>query len=137
MYLSPELRYDGASIIDTSEEEELYSSVVCFMLVFLKKSIPLVIRALPITRISAVLLIEVVEDIIRKTSIVGITVRAISTDNHSVNINLYTLLKSRYPHTESSCEKFVILFDNMKIYLIFDVVYLIKNIRNNWLKVRY
>ena len=79
---------------------------------------------------------ETVEDIIRKCGNISVKIRALSTDNHSVNVNLYTRLKCRYPHPNASNGNFAILFDNMMTYLIFDVVHLIKNIRNNWLKIR-
>jgi len=79
---------------------------------------------------------ETVEDIIRKCGNISVKIRALSTDNHSVNVNLYTRLKCRYPHPNASNGNFAILFDNMIIYLIFDVVHLMKNIRNNWLKIR-
>lgn len=63
MYLQPEVRYDGVSVIGASEDEDLHGRVVCFMLVVLKISIP-VIRTQPITKLSTLLIIDIVEDII-------------------------------------------------------------------------
>ena len=111
MYLQPELRYDGATMVGASVDGDLYGSVVCFMLTFLKRSVPVVIRALPITKLTSIALIEIVEDIIRKCLSIGVTIRALSTDNHSVNMNLYTRLKSFYPHPDASCLDFAILFE--------------------------
>lgn len=140
MYLQPEARYDGVSVVGVSEENELYTSVVCFMLVSLKNPNPVVIRAMPVTKLSGKLLLIGVQDCLKCANEMGINIRAISTDNHSVNVNLFGLLTSEYPSVSSDVSSdslsFRSPFNGSTIFLIFDPVHLIKNIRNNWLKIR-
>ena len=136
MYLQPEARYDGVSIVGVSEEKELYTSVVCFMLVSLKKPNPIVIRALPVTKLNGNLLAKAVHDCLKCANDMEIRIRAISTDNHNVNVKLFGLLSSDSSDEISGSVSFRSPFDGSVIFLIFDPVHLIKNVRNNWLKIR-
>ena len=61
----------------------------------------------------------------------GFSVRAIVSDNHSSNVNAYSNLSEKF---ESGSSNYIQHPSNdMKTYLIFDTVHLMKNIRNNLL----
>ena len=57
-------------------------------------------------------------------------VRAIISDNHSTNVFGYSKLVSIYGTTT---EDHFIMYKGKKIYVIYDRVHLLKNIRNNFL----
>ena len=57
---------------------------------------------------------------------------AVISDNHSTNVSAFNILIKKYPHTR----KDINIIDhpsniNNGIYLFFDLVHLLKNIRNN------
>ena len=130
MYLQPEARYDGISITGVSEEKELYTSVVCFMVVSLMTPNPVVIRTVPITKLCGKLLLTAVQDSLKCANEMGISIRAICTDNHNVNVNLFGLLSSEYPTVSNevcnSSQSFCSPVDGRIIFLIFDPVHLVK-----------
>ena len=86
------------------------------------------------------LLLTAVQDSLKCANEMGISIRAICTDNHYVNVNLFGLLSSEYPTVSNevcnSSQSFCSPVDGRIIFLIFDPVHLVKNIRNNWLKIK-
>lgn len=56
MYLQKCVEYCGGEIIGLSENDELYKSIVCFMVIGLKQNIPYVIKACPVTSINSEML---------------------------------------------------------------------------------
>ena len=137
MYIQQEVQYDGRELIGCNSELQMYKSILCFMVVSLKKSIPYILKAIPLTRINH----QIVQDgILSCISILNkgnFIIRAVVCDNHSTNVSAYKHLKVLYPcstrqnaiSNPSNPEKYT--------YLIFDSVHLIKNIRNNLLANKF
>ena len=63
----------------------------------------------------------------------GFRVRAIVSDNHSANVLAYNLLLKEFGHLD---DNLFIERDYQKIYLLHDVVNLVKNVRNNLLNYK-
>ena len=137
MFIQQEVQYDGRELIGCNYELQMYKSILCFMVVSLKKSIPYILKAIPLTRINH----QIVQDgILSCISILNkgnFIIRAVVCDNHSTNVSAYKHLKVLYPcstrqnaiSNPSNPEKYT--------YLIFDSVHLIKNIRNNLLANKF
>ena len=52
MYLQKGANYQGGKYVGETEDGKLYKGVICFMIVGLKESIPIVIKAIPETHIA-------------------------------------------------------------------------------------
>ena len=59
---------------------------------------------------------------------IGFNIRGVVCDDHSTNVSTYKELLAEY--SDSPVELYIIL-NEKKIYLFFDTVHLIENIRNN------
>ena len=130
MYLQKCTQYHGGTYEGANEEGELYKGVVVFMITGLKKSIPYVIKACPETSISGKWLAKHVEDAIVSLCDVGFNVKGIVADNHSANVSAYNYLLDKFPGDTSRL--FMLHPDNnSRIYIFYDNVHLLKNIRNN------
>ena len=64
-------------------------------------------------------------------------VRAVVGDKHSTNVSAYRHLKGIYPCTLHDSAITTPFNPKKDIYLIYDTVHLIKNIRNNLLVTKY
>ena len=103
-----------------------------FMIVSLKKSIPFVIKSCPKTKIDGKWIFSHVSESIETLNKSGFCVRAVISDNHSVNVSTFTMFKKMY--AADSSDMFIISPSvQNKIYLFYDSVHLLKNIRNNLL----
>ena len=130
MYLQKCVEYTGGEIIGLSDENEVYKSILCFMIVGLKENLPYMIKATPVTKLSNDLIkTEILKclDILFKTEF---KVRGIVCDNHNANVSTFNKLVSLF-HEEK--DSLFIYYQTQKIYLYFDPVHLVKNIRNNLL----
>ena len=65
----------------------------------------------------------------------GFYVRAVICDNHSVNVSAFSLLKKAHSPSKSTKDLYIyhVSSKDIKIYLFYDSVHLLKNIRNNLL----
>ena len=54
MYLQKGVQYQGGSLVGAYENGELYTVIVVFMVVSLKKSVPFAIKACPESKISGI-----------------------------------------------------------------------------------
>ena len=128
-------QYHGAEYVGADEEGNLYKEIVAFMIVGLKKSIPYIIKASPEVTINGSWLSTEICSCISSLSKAGFNVRGVVTDNHSSNVNAFSILQKAY--SSSTCEFYINYPDNIsKIYLFYDNVHLLKNIRNNLLNSR-
>ena len=103
-----------------------------FMINSLKQSIPFVIKAIPEVKIEGLWLSEQIDECIHTLHKTGFNIVAVISDNHSTNVSAFNILIKKYPHTR----KDINIIDhpsniNNGIYLFFDLVHLLKNIRNN------
>ena len=135
MYLQKGSQYHGGEYVGADEEGNLYKGSVAFMIVGLKKSIPYIIKASHEVTINGSWLSTEICSCISSLSKAGFNVRGVVTDNHSSNVNAFSILQKAY--SSSTCEFYINYPDNIsKIYLFYDNVHLLKNIRNNLLNSR-
>ena len=107
-----------------------------FMIVSLKKNIPFVIKAIPETKIQGEWLSVHVDESIKSLHEIGFQVRAVISDNHSTNVSAYSHLIEEYGFSKEIHGIKHPSKPSSVIYLFYDSVHLIKNIRNNLLNHR-
>ena len=130
MYLRKKVQYSGGEYVGANKDGNLYKGIVVFMVCGLKKTLPIVVKASPETKLNGTWMSEQLEECVCTLAEAGFKVRAIVTDNHSANVAAFSMLRKKFPgggfffqHPKNST----------KIYLFFDNVHLIKNVRNNLL----
>ena len=107
----------------------MYKGIVGFMIVGLKESIPYVIQSIPEVTFTGKWLCEKIAENIQTLIEAGFRVRAVVSDNHSTNVRAFSCLSKQF-HSPSPLY-FIHPSNQIKTYLFFDNVHLIKNIRNN------
>ena len=117
-------------MIGLSSDNNLYGSVLCFMIVGLKENVPYVVKAVPIVNISGDLIKRELLDTLPLLFENGFNVRAAVCDNQSSNVSAFEKILE---HTDQDKDDLFCLLNGKKAYLFFDSVHLIKNIRNNLL----
>lgn len=132
IYLQKCEEYSGGETIGADEMGELYKGLMCFMIVGLKSNVPFVVRSVPEKEISGDWLKEQIEKCIKELHDCSFNVRGIVCDNHSTNVSAYKKLHTVFGMTDDIDQLFITI-NGKKIYLFFDAVHLIKNIRNNLL----
>ena len=137
MYLDKGTQYHGGDYIGDDCDGNLYKGIVGFMIVGLKKSIPYIVKASPEVSITGSWLSKEIDDCMKLLADAGFNVRAAVTDNHSTNVNAFSLLKKKYGTNDPDEQNSIQHPNNRsKTYLFFDNVHLLKNIRNNLLSAR-
>ena len=107
------------------------------MNVGLKKNIPMVIKAEPETKIEGKMVSFNIEDSIKSLHEVGFQVRAVISDNHSSNVAAFRDLSEKFGILPNeNAITFPFNSELSTIYLFFDSVHLLKNIRNNLLNAK-
>ena len=99
----------------------------------LKRSVPIVVKAVSETSVSGNFIAENLMDIISKLARIGFNVRGTVCDDHSSNVNAYSKLSKSYGKDGTYFIHHPSYEGMLKTYLLFDSVHLIKNIRNNLL----
>ena len=84
MYLQKGTQYHSGEYLGQNEDGELYKGIVYFMIVGLRKNIPLVVKAVPETSVNGSLISKNLDDTIAKLAAIGFKVRAIICDDHSI-----------------------------------------------------
>ena len=136
MYLQPQVNFDRKTLIGCDQDLDLFKSILSFMVISLTKSIPFIISAIPIVKISGDIVHSSIDKCISLLTKEQFNPRAIIADNHPTNISAYKRLRRLHGIRDSD---YVIYnpYDSEKtIYLQFDTVHLLKNIRNNLLAVK-
>ena len=85
MYLQKSVQYHSGDFVGQDEEGNLFKGIVVFMIVSLKKSVPIVIRSLPETKITGEWLKCEINKCILDLAEVGYKVRVVITDDHPSN----------------------------------------------------
>ena len=135
IYIQKGAEYSGGTTVGVDKDGKLFKGVMTFMINSLRKSIPFVVKAIPETKIEGKWLNKEIDSVISSVHECGFQVRAVVADNHSTNVSAYRYLMDCY----GSEEKPNIITHpsgNSKIYLFYDAVHLMKNIRNNLLNAR-
>ena len=95
MYVQKGTQFHGGK--HTGDDE----GVVCFMVVGLKRTVPIVVKAVPET--SGNFIAENLMDIISKLARIGFNVRGTVCDDHSSNVNTYSKLSKSYGKIMKEC----------------------------------
>ena len=102
------------------------------MISSLKKPIPFVIKAILEIKIGGKWLSEHIDNCITSLNSVGFNVSAIISNNHSTNVLAFKYLFNMYGNEQNNENIIYQPFNTAnQIYLFFDPVHLLKNIRNN------
>ena len=94
----------------------------------LTKNVPYVIHAVPENKIKACWLMDELVKCIQCFHLKGINVEACVCDNHPTNVSACQKLLALYGKDEDGLRIYI---EDKPIYLLYDAVHLIKNIRNN------
>ena len=131
MYLQKSVDYHNGSLVGQNENGQFYNGILVFMIVGLKRSIPYVIKAIPKTSLNGDMVKKEIHESLQTLKSANFNVRAVISDNHSTNVPGFNMLKKEYGTGQEY--DFFIFFEGSKIYLMFDSVHLLKNVRNNLL----
>ena len=101
------------------------------MIVGIRKNIPFVVRAVPELTTGG-LVKKHIEEVLTDLHSTGFNVRTVISDNHATNVSAYDSLMRDYGVDEAT-KAIIHPSSKKKIYLMFDSVHLVKNIRNNLL----
>lgn len=131
VYVQASYRFRGNHIIGLSEDdpESPAKTILAFMIRPLMGGEAFICRLIPIHSLQADFIKKEIESIIPIISAQGGKVVAIMSDNHFTNTNCF---KSLFQDANDSYP-WVYQTPSDKIYLLFDPVHLLKNLRNNWL----
>ena len=125
--------YCASDLVGCNSEGELYKVLVCFMIAGLTNSIPYVINSSLETKINADWLKEELINSLGILSKSCFNIRAIVCDNHPSNIPSFKNLLHRFNQDPN---ELFIWYELRKIYLFYEVVHFVKNIRNNLLNFK-
>ena len=132
MFLQKCAQYQAGVYTGTDVSGELYKGILSFMITGLKKNIPYVVQSIPEITFTGKWLADKIADCVQTLHDAGFSVRGVVTDDHSTNVNAFSTLRKEY---KSDSPYYFIhpSNPNQKIYLFFDNVHLMKNVRNNLL----
>ena len=130
MFLQKCEEYSGGETYGADEDGNLYKGVLSFMIVGLKSNVPYVVKTLPEKEITGIWIKDALLSCIKSLHTSGFNVRGVVCDDHPTNVLAYKRLLM--DHGQSPDDLFFTL-NGKKIYLFFDTVHLIKNVRNNLL----
>lgn len=132
MHLQSEENYSGGTKVGRDEQGNLYKGILNYMIVGIRKNIPFVVRAVPEVAVSGSLVRRHIDEVLKDLHETGFNVRTIIADNHSTNVNAYDALMKDHG-VDTATNAIIHPSSGRKIYLMFDTVHLIKNVRNNLL----
>ena len=109
------------------------TTVFSLMLSSLMRKFSTIVRLIPLGSSSAAFLHPIITKAIFDIETCGLFVEAICTDNYPLNVNLYKLFsddgKTLHLKVVHPCNP------DRNLVLFFDIVRIIKSIRNNWLNL--
>ena len=107
------------------------------MLVSLHKSIPYVVKSIPLTSIRGEWLADEINKCITVLKDLGFFVRAVICDDHSANVKAFRCLMKKYDGDSKLFIYHPSYEGTMKTCLFFDIIHLTKNVRNNLLNRKF
>ena len=136
IYLQKDAQYSGGRTIGADADGKMFKGVTAFMIDGLRDSIPFVVKAIPQLQLTGKWIAKQVEEVLESLHKCGFHVRAVICDNHSTNVSAFSLLLKKYGIKDSPDAIKHPSRKDGKIYLFYDSVHLLKNIRNNLLNAR-
>ena len=135
VHIRSDTSYKGGKIIGSIDHPEDPPTTVFSMMVssFMKKN-STIVRLIPLGSSSATTLFPIVTKTISDIERCNMYVDAICTDNYPLNVSLFELFsadqKSLLPIVKHPCDPI------RDLILFFDIVHIIKSVRNNWLNLK-
>ena len=134
MYLKKTAQFCRGNFIGCDEDGEFYKGIIVFMIQGLKRSVPLVVKGVPVTALNGEWLAGEMASCVSTLSSTGFRVRAIVTDNHAANVHAFATLHRLFPGNDGLSMKHPDSWT--KTNLFFDNVHLVKNVRNNLMNAK-
>lgn len=124
VYVKPLLTYHGGKLFGKSvnKPEDLATTVLGFMLVSLYGAPSFLVKMLPVHKLDSQFMFDQTQELLSNIKQADGSVVSIICDNNRINQSFFKLfpLKSPWETTDN-------------IFLLYDFVHVMKNIRNNWL----
>ena len=111
---------------------EFYKSTVCFMIIWLKKNVPCVVKVATVTFINSELLKDELLNCLELLITGGFNVRAVIFDNHAANVSAFTKLMLQFGEDN---ESLFINFQSQMVYLFYNTVHLIRKNSDTVVKI--
>ena len=137
MYLQPQVQLTGTTLIGCDDNLKVYKSILTFMVVSSKRCVPFALKTIPLVKLSHILVRDMIISCIISLTESNFQLRAVISDNHSTNVGAYKDLLKMYPIQGNNYSIFNPKCHLSEIYLMYDTVHLVKNIRNNLLASRF
>ena len=134
IYIKSKLQYKGEKLIGQADnsDREAATRIQCFMLSSIRSKNKDVISLIPVQKMNAEQLCQVIKQVIANVTEAGYQIVSIISDNNVINRKSFILLSG-----SETLKPFIINpLNNEKIFLLFDTVHLLKCICNNWLNLK-
>lgn len=132
IYVKPKISYGANEIFGTASNSlnvDYASTVQAFMIKSILSKNKDIAALFPVKNLDASFLLDATMKVLKLLSEVGFEVVAIISDNNKVNVKLFKHL-GKGVVTNFITNPFD---ESKKIFLLYDTVHILKNIRNNWL----
>ena len=136
IFLQKDAQYSDGRTIGANADGNLFKGVMTFMINCVRgSSIPFVVKACPELTLTGKWIADQIKELLPLLHKCGFRVRAIISDNHKTNVSAFQSLLKTYGSKDSP-DTIVHPSGEGKIYLFYDSVHLLKNVRNNLLNAR-
>ena len=120
------VEYCGGEFFGSNINNELCKSNVCFMIIGLKENVPYFVKVAPVTFLNSELLKDELLNCLELLITGRFNMRADICDNHAVNVSVLQF-------GEDNESLLIMRINKQKVYLFYNTLHLIKNVRNNLL----
>lgn len=129
IYVKSKINFKSNNLIGYAENSNnIAKTMLCFMINSIYGPMKEIVKLIPVYNINGQQQCEYTKNVINFVQSIGFKVLTITTDNNRVNQNMFRELSPnntfKFPNP---------MVKDEDIFLIFDSVHIIKNIRNNWL----
>lgn len=135
IYVNPELNFKGNNIVGCSESNptQVAKTIQVFMISSIFSKYRDVVSLIPVKNLTALQLKGLMVDVLIKLENIGFTVISFISDNNAVNRKAFELF---FPNNSLQVSITHPLDPQRLLFFIFDVVHILKCIRNNWISKR-
>ena len=134
VHIRSDASYKGGRVIGSIDNpEDPHTTVFSMMVSSLSTRFSSIVRLIPLGSSSAETLYPIVKSTICDIEACGVFVEAVCTDNYPLNVRLYKCFSADSklrPKVQHPCNP------QRNLILFFDIVHIIKSIRNNWLNLK-
>ena len=120
------VEYCGGEFFGSNINNELCKGNVCFMIIGLKENVPYFVKVAPVTFLNSELLKDELLNCLELLITGRFNMRADICDNHAANVSVLQF-------GEDNESLLIMRINKQKVYLFYNTLHLIKNVRNNLL----